>query len=106
MRVRRRKRISLHRGPVPLPLSSNEHWSMDFVHDQLACGRKFRVLTVIDNWSRESVLLEASFSLTGQSVADALQALSLHRPLPKTITVDHGRSSLRSPWKNGLGIVG
>lgn len=107
MRVRRRKRISLHRGPVPLPLSSNEYWSMDFVHDQLACGRKFRVLTVIDQWSRESVLLEASFSLTGQSAVDALQALSLHRPLPKAITVDHGteftsKSLDEWTWNRGL----
>ena len=90
MRVRRRKRISLHRGPVPVATTRNEYWSMDFVHDQLANGRAFRVLTVIDKWSRESVLLETSFSLTGQSVVDALQELSLGRSLPKAITVDHG----------------
>ncbi len=90
MRVRRRKRISLHRGPVPVATTRNEYWSMDFVHDQLANGRKFRVLAVIDKWSRESVLLEADFSLTGQSVVEALQQLSSSRPLPKAITVDHG----------------
>jgi len=55
MRVRRRKRLSLHRGPVPQPTTANQHWSMDFVHDQLLDGRRFRVLTVIDQWSRESV---------------------------------------------------
>ena len=55
MRVRRRKRISLHRGPVPAPVAANQHWSMDFVHDQLADGRRFRILTVIDQWSRESL---------------------------------------------------
>ncbi len=90
MRVRRRKHISLHRGPVPVAAARNEYWSMDFVHDELASGRKFRVLTVIDKWSRESVLLETGFSLTGQSVVDALQWLSVSRPLPKAITVDHG----------------
>jgi len=90
MRVRRRKHISLHRGPVPVAAARNEYWSMDFVHDELASGRKFRVLTVIDKWSRESVLLETGFSLTGQSVVDALQRLSVSRPLPKAITVDHG----------------
>lgn len=63
---------------------------MDFVHDQLATGRKFRVLTVIDQWSRESVLLETQFALTGQSVVNALETLSRSRPLPKDITVDHG----------------
>ena len=48
MRIRRRKRVSLHRGPVPIPTAANQHWSMDFVHDQLLDGRRFRVLTMID----------------------------------------------------------
>ena len=61
MRVRRRKRLSLHRGPVPSPTAANQHWSMDFVHDQLLNGRRFRVLTIIDQWSRESVSVEADF---------------------------------------------
>jgi putative transposase len=56
MRTRRRKRLSLHRGPAPRPTAVGERWSMEFVHDQLASGQAFRVLTVVDNWSRESVL--------------------------------------------------
>jgi len=59
-------------------------------HDQLVTGRAVRVLTVIDKWSRDSVLLEANVALTGQTVVDALEAVSAHRPLPKAITVDHG----------------
>ena len=107
MRVRRRKRISLHRGPVPVAMTRNEYWSMDFVHDQLTNGRTFRVLTVIDKWSRESVLLETSFSLTGQSVVDALQQMALSRPLPKAITVDHGteftsKSLDEWAWNHGV----
>lgn len=90
LRVRRRKRAALHRGPVPIPRARNEAWSMDFVHDQLATGRRFRVLTVIDQWSRESVLLETDFALGGQDVAQALERISQIRPLPKAITVDHG----------------
>jgi putative transposase len=90
MRVRRRKRISLHRGPAPVPTGVNQSWSMDFVHDQLLNGHKFRVLTVIDKWSRESVLLETSFSLTGQSVVEALELLCETRLLPQIITIDHG----------------
>lgn len=92
MHKRRKKRMSLHRGAVPPATGPNQYWSMDFVHDRLANGRSFRVLTVIDQWSRESVLLETDFALTGQSVVDALERLSRHRPLPKAITVDHGRS--------------
>jgi len=90
MRVRRRKRLSLHRGPAPRPTALGERWSMDFVHDQLIDGRAFRVLTVVDHWSRESVLLEVGFRLTGDSVAQALTTVGKHRPLPRSITVDHG----------------
>ena len=63
---------------------------MDFVHDQLADGRRFRVLTVIDQWSRESVSLEAGFCAHRQGVAEALERLAERRALPKAITVDHG----------------
>jgi putative transposase len=90
LRSRRKKRLSLHRGAVPAARGRHQHWSMDFVHDQLVTGRTFRVLTVIDQWSRESVLLEVNVALTGQSVVDALEAVAVHRPLPKAITVDHG----------------
>jgi putative transposase len=81
LRARRKKRLSLHHGAVPPAGGRNQYWSMDFVHDQLVTGRAFRVLTVIDQWSRESVLLEADVALSGQSVVDALEAVAAHRPL-------------------------
>ena len=90
MRRRRKKRLSLHRGMPPPATGLNERWSMDFVHDQLTNGRAFRVLTMIDNWSRESLLLEVGFRLTGQTVVDALNRVGKTRKLPSTITVDHG----------------
>src|SRR3982750_4215423 len=68
MRVRRKKRMSLHRGPAPMPTARGQRWSMDFVHDHLVNGQPFRVLTVVDNWSRESPVLEVGFRLTGSSV--------------------------------------
>ena len=49
-RVRRRKHASLHRGIPPAASRAHERWSMDFVHDALADGRAFRVLTVVDQW--------------------------------------------------------
>jgi putative transposase len=91
MRVRRRKRISLHRGPAPVATSGGQYWAMDFVHDQLSSGRKFRVLTVIDKWHRLCVALQADFALTGQSVVEALNEIAQERAaLPYAITVDHG----------------
>ena len=69
MRVRRRKHMCLHRGPVPTATRVQERWSMDFVHDQLINGRPFRMLTVVDQWSRQSPLLEVGFAMSGQVVA-------------------------------------
>jgi putative transposase len=63
---------------------------MDFVHDQLSGGRKFRVLTVLDKWHRQCVSLQADFRLTGESVVDALNAIAIERDLPCAITVDNG----------------
>ena len=71
LRVRRRKHVALHRGAVPVPTGPGERWSMDFVHDQLADGRPFRVLTVVDQWSRWSPILELGVSLRGVDVAIA-----------------------------------
>ena len=83
---------------------------MDFVHDQLLDGRRFRVLTVIDQWSRESVLLEAGFTLTGQNVAAALERVAVSRSLPKAITVDHGteftsRALDEWAWRRGVELA-
>lgn len=72
MRVWRRKHMALHRGPAPVPTGLQERWSMDFVHDTLADGRSFRILIVVDNWSRHSPLLEGGFRMTREIVAQLL----------------------------------
>jgi putative transposase len=107
MRGRRRKKISLHRGPTPLPTARCQYWAMDFVHDQLITGRAFRVLTVVDKWSRESILLEADFSLSGQRVIDAFERLGTAHSLPRAITVDNGTeftSKALDEWAYRRGI--
>lgn len=90
MRVRRRKHMALHRGAVPVPTGLQQRWSMDFVHDQLIDGRPFRVLTVVDQWSRQSPLLECNFSLTGKHVVSAFEHRISPAQLPQSLTVDHG----------------
>lgn len=107
MRCRRRKKMSLHRGPTPRPTGPGQYWAMDFVHDQLVDGRKFRVLTVVDKWSRESVLLEVDFVLTGMSVVRAFDHLSKQRSLPQAITVDNGTEFTSKvmdewAWRHGV----
>lgn len=62
---------------------------MDFVHDALADGRPFRILTVVDQWSRQSPILEVASSLSGATVGVALDRV-LPVTAPRSITVDHG----------------
>ena len=86
MKTRRRKRISLLRGKAVPATGPNQRWSMDFVHDQMLDGRAFRILTVIDQWSRESVSLEANFRLTGRCVGQALDEAARVRGWPQNGT--------------------
>lgn len=107
MRMRRRKHMCLHRGPVPKAQALHERWSMDFIHDQLFDGRPFRVLTVVDQWSRQSPLLEPGFSMSGQAVAEALDRWVKRHGAPASITVDHGTEFTSKAleewaWKNGV----
>jgi len=69
MRVRRRRHMALHRGPAPRPAGPTERWAMDFVHDALADGRPFRILTVVYQGSRQSPLLEVAARMSGQMAA-------------------------------------
>lgn len=90
MRIRRRKHIALHRGPAPQPTRPTERWSMDFVHDALADGRPSRVLTVVDQWSRQSPLLEPATSMSRYTVGAALDRALGAGKAPRSITVGHG----------------
>src|SRR4029078_11671912 len=90
MRLRRRKHIALHRGRAPVPAGPTERWSMDFVHDALADGRPFRVLTVVDQWSRQSPILEVATTISGHAVSAALERALAEKETPRSITVDHG----------------
>jgi putative transposase len=107
MRVRRRKHRALHRGPAPVPTGLAQRWSMDFVHDQLADGRAFRVFTVVDQWSRQSPILEVGFRMNGGTVAAALDRAIASYGKPKSITCDHGTefmSRVLEDWAYTSGV--
>ena len=70
--------------------STNEVWAMDFVHDQLAAGKKIRVLTVVDTFSRFSPAVEPRFSFRGADVAETLERVGREHGFPKMIRVDQG----------------
>jgi transposase InsO family protein len=73
-----------------LPALPNARWSIDFVHDQLACGRRFRLLNVIDDVTKECLLALADTSISGKRVARELTALLARRGRPTMIVSDHG----------------
>ena len=68
----------------------NETWAMDFVHDQLATGKKIRVLTVVDTFSRFSPILDPRFSYRGEDVVQSLEKTCAKLGYPKAIRVDQG----------------
>ena len=85
-----RKRAIGTRRPLELPLVANQRWSLDFVADQMTDGRRFRILTVIDNCTRECLALVADTSLSGARVVRELDAVIRQRGRPDTIVSDNG----------------
>lgn len=87
---KRVKKISQPRVSLDLPKKVNERWSMDFMSDRLEDGQRFRVLNIIDLFSRESLSILTDFSFPSQKVISWLEELRKTRGLPKAITVDNG----------------
>lgn len=89
---RRKRKVHNQSRKIPLQTASspNEQWSMDFMSDSLFNYRKFRTLNIIDNFTKRSVLIETSTSITGERVTALLNQLKESYELPKIITVDNG----------------
>lgn len=86
VRTKRRRKLNRPRIPMAVPTRANERWSLDFVSDQLANGRRFRVLNVVDDFSRECVLQVIDLSISGQRLARELSHLSGRLPRPSFAT--------------------
>ena len=87
---KRRSRTRLRRGRPPAPSGVNQQWALDFLQDALASGRKIRLLSVIDVFTREALALEVDTSLPGRAVVRALDRLGSQRPLPAQLVLDNG----------------
>ena len=85
----RRKAIGT-RVPILVEAKVNARWSLDFIHDQLACGRRFRILNIIDDVTRECLAAIADTSISGLRVARELTILIGRRGKPGIIVSDHG----------------
>ncbi len=102
-----RKRAMGTRRPIEIPLAANQRWSLDFVSDQMTDGRRFRILTVIDNCTRECLALVADTSLSGRRVARELDLIIGQRGRPDMIVSDNGTeytSNAILAWADETGI--
>jgi putative transposase len=109
VRRRKRKRVArvASRRIVEVPEAPNERWSMDFMHDSLMTGRQFKVLTIVDDFSKESPAPVVGRSIGGHHVADILERLGEERPLPREIVMDNGpefTSLALDQWAHRRGI--
>lgn len=89
-RRKRRKGVMVPREALELPVERNEVWSMDFVMDALSNGRRFKILTIVDDCTKESVDLVADFGISGQYVTRILDQAACFRGYPKAIRTDQG----------------
>jgi putative transposase len=105
---KRRKRVGpCIRRPLFAPVRLNEQWSVDFMSDQLADGRRFRTLNVVDNYSREALAIEAGTSMPGSVVVKALERLAERRGYPRQLVMDNGpefSGRLLDAWAYSHGV--
>lgn len=105
-RPKRNKSARL-RQPKHLVTVMNQIWSMDFVSDALFDGRRLRALTVVENYSRESLAIDVGQSLKGEDVVNTLNRITAQRGLPATIKVDNGSefiSKVMDKWAYERGV--
>jgi putative transposase len=87
---RRRKRAALIRVKLPVAERPNQRWSMDFASESLCTSRKFRALVIVDDYTKESQVIEVDTLIPGARVVRVLDKLAEMRDLPEVITVDNG----------------
>jgi transposase InsO family protein len=85
-----RKRALGTRAPMAIPQDPNQRWSLDFVSDALVDGRRFRILCVIDDFSRECLATVVDNSLSGERVARELDVIAERRGYPCMVVSDNG----------------
>jgi putative transposase len=93
LQVRRRggrKRALGTRAPMTIPQGPNQRWSLDFLSDQLSDSRRFRILALVDDFTRECLALVADTSLSGLRTARELDAIIAQRGKPASIVSDNG----------------
>jgi putative transposase len=109
---RRTKRVLPKRIAQPLEVSlfPNRQWALDFMHDTLYCGKRFRTLNIIDEGTRECLAIEVDTSLPANRVIRVMERLKQERRLPQQIRVDNGPELIAAEFydwceHNGIDVV-
>ena len=102
-----RKRAVGARAPAPVLALPNQRWSLDFVHDQMATGRRFRILNIVDDVTRECLRAVLDTSISGKRVVRELGDLVAERGAPRMIVSDNGTeltSNAVLAWSGDAGV--
>ena len=106
---RARRRAVGARAPILVEARPNARWSLDFVHDQFGCGRRFRILNIVDDVTRECLAAIPDTSISGKRVARELSTLIRQRGKPGMIVSDHGTeftSNAILSWRTRIRLTG
>lgn len=106
-RSRKRRVTAAGAGARPAAVGCNQVWTMDFLHDRLTSGRRFRVFDVLDQFSRECLAFAAEGRLRGEDVVGVLERVQRWRGVPEVIVVDNGgefRGGRLAAWAQRAGV--
>lgn len=104
----RRRKAAAHRLDRPVLTAPNQCWTMDFVADALFDGRRFRAMTVVENFTKESLAIEVDQQLKGEDVVAVMERLRHQRHLPQRIQADNGSefiSMVMDRWAYDHGVT-
>jgi len=104
---RRRKGVAVDRQALQVSTGPNQIWSIDFVMDALANGRRIKCLTIVDDFTRECLDIAVDYGISGGYVARVLEAIGQFRGLPQAIRTDQGpefTSRALDRWAYGCGV--
>lgn len=107
---RKGKQCLLVRNPAPLatPEAMNQSWSIDFMHDALVCGRRFRTFNVVDDYNREALASEIDLNIPAQRVVRVLARIVANRGYPLKMRMDNGPelvSLTLAQWAEEHGVM-
>jgi len=104
---KKRRRRAIGRLPIVMPVRPGERWSMDFVADQLMDGRRFRLLAIVDDYTRQCLAIHVDQSISGRRVTRVLDGLHGRYGRPAAIVTDNGTeftSNATFKWSKDTGV--